>query len=1194
MNYDEIDQLFVKSYLQPTKEKPFHFLYNTENSIKIFDRIKTEIFTFNVLLKKIEKSLFVDKYYIKNEDVDISYDENNYKECLITGKEYEQLVSLEIQIYKTRLNKKTKKLTTEIISSFVIDIKIPIYVGYGGVSDHMPIIQDMLQIGGFFIGKNNVKKYVVFKEDRTCTWPKIDLLKMNIYHLSYNSIPMQFENRLDKPQYLVVDMDLNFNKIKLIISSKKSLPDYNLIILISFLTRLPINLIKENILSRFENKEENVYYDNRIVDIINILFYQAEDILKMYTSNKDSMNPIEKYIKVVYSNFYEKNNFGSVTKEEFFRSMFIETLLPGINSLNFLKTISKNQLLYLKGRQLLNILEDFLISIFQNDIYPDKYHFSNRRIASPGSTFTTIAIELVKNIISDFKDQIEKELKNNHGDENITLTPSKKNQNVFNNTFNMQDKKHSIVIKLQKNTNYAQKIFINNLVVWDSPINLTKFMNTRDPNMISFHYLGPVDTPDHGKRVGINRRLNVGTIINDKDFTTHRKLVEEIYIFIQNYIKKKSKKIKTQLEPDIINISLVDESESWIGCIEQELGLELYTELIEKKISNIFCSNLIDISIIPYYTETKLKIFLPIKKYRKIRINIGNKIPFMPAYIVKNGKLLIDNVELINDLKKNKLDFDIINKKYNCIEFLGPEQITYTNMCESLSTFINLDQEKRKIYHYVSMDNTLNLSIIENMIFDISKMPGPRSIFSVSQFKNGVSSVQPDQLNVLENEKFSIGNIQEPCITNDILIASNIHTQSFGSHVYIAFMAYNDNIEDSIIVNQESVNNGLFLMINMLLFKGEVDIKNTQNNMINIKKIQNSYKKLDANGLPQTNMVLEYGDALYSNTEAIKKTNNTFYLQDNSIPYKFLIPGRIDRVLILEYDTFVKLKYNVAVVHHLERGHKISNQCAQKATVSKIAPLNELPYTYCGKRPDMILNPLSILSRKTFNMSYQVIISNYFNYLPHDENGIKRYINYKSFSNNNHGMFKNMINNLKEKYPDYSESKINDIFYCNELMFDPDTGEMLKIPIFYGPIYFTRQIQIPEEKISAKNKGKVNKLNQPPGGKQKGGSHRIGEMENDLLITHGCTNMIYEISRDPIDMQTQSLVCTNCTSVATKIKTNNQSYYTCINCQNMGITSNFEIHELTKSVKTLIQTLNFRGVSLNITYNDMGIIYPEN
>lgn len=1211
-----LDLIITRNFLKPNENKPNHFLQNTSSSMRNFELDKHELFTFDQILKVVQDKMKTHLYRIKSSNVKTAYCQSSYKQCLMTGKPYEETLSFEIEIIQEiqKKNVTNSEIEKYVIMKSIAEIKIPTYIGHCGESFNKEhYYYDPLETGGYFVTKHNIKKYVVHKEDRICTILKYGLLKNNLHHGSINNMPLSFINPLDKPQFLILDIDLNLTKLSLYISSKKTLPSLNIIILIAFLTKYSFNTLKKVLKSYFESEKE--IYDYKVLDIIDILFDQTKLELSIFQNeNKDlkDVELIDRYIKKNFVPFYNKVILPGVEKHDenyvkelpniYLQKIFFEWLLPGVNSLyNFLDqenliTNTRKNLIKVKGMTLFHTLKNLIIAGFQNSIYVTKYHLANRRIATAGDTFKSIVIENIKNLIKDYQEQLDKQLKNSSKSRNnLTFTSHRRIHNAINNVFNMQDKKYSSVVKFHKTTNYYQRYVTPALVGVESSISLTKYFNSRDPDLSTWRVMGPVDTPDHAEYVGINRRLNVGTIINDKDIKTHKNLIKKIYQFISLYLSEHSK-LNGKIDKEVVNIILVEDSEIWIGCIEQAKIKDLYQQLLQKKRQNIFGSNLIDISLTPYYKTTDLKILLPIDKYHTLRINIGNKIPFMPVYLVKNGELVFTKIKYNQNLEELKhILFEQFIQEYEIIEYLGPEQFAYSNVCENITTFMSLPHEERIQYEYVSMDNSLNLSILESLIFDLGKMPGARGIFSTSQIKNVISSIQPDSLNNIEASKFTGPGVQEPCIINDILLESRIPKQSYGTHVMLAFMAYKDNIEDSIIINRESVNNGLFVTINILLYKGVTDYNKGASGDINIKQFRNSYKKLDNDGIPKLNTVLEMGDALYGNTEVkIKKNNDRLQIQDMSIPYKFLIPGRVDRILLSTEDTSINIRYTVAVCHYAERGHKMSNQCAQKATISKIAQAYELPYNSYGKSPDIFINTLSITNRKTINMYTQTLATNLFSYLPENEiTKKKQFINYKSFSDNNILFAHKFTDEFKKKYPMYSDQKIRKILDCEEILYDPYTGEMLKYPVFIGPIYYNRLTQISDEKISVRNRGRLNKLNQPPSGKQKGGSHRLGEMEVDLMATHGVAHALYEISKDSIEVQQYVLICQNCTSVATKITNNIQSYYTCINCENAKLNPIFERHLLTKVTKTLMGLLNFRGIKLNIKYNQPPILFSS-
>lgn len=1188
-SFKKIDKTLLDKYIQATEKKPNHFLYNTENSFKIFEEIKLKLFTFDELIYTLNlKNGMVKNYYVKSDKVESYSDDISYKECLMTGKQFEETVSFVVVVYHVIKNKKQEIVETKELAKFGNEIKIPRYVGHQGKS---PLKEncypEQLETGGFFVTKNNIRKFVVNEKTSLTTTLKYSYNKQLYHHGSFNSIPFRCVDPLITPQFLTLDMNLLPDKVSFLIKSEKTLPPLNVVLLIAYLTNYKLEDIKKFLISRFKK------LDDKICNVIEIIFESTKNELIKYNDTKDltEEEKIEKYININYIQFLNKNINGDKKIDE---NIFITLFLPAVNSyIKLTKNESLVDLLKIKGMTILYELENLIIAAFQTQIYPGKDNMSIRRIATPGTIFEIISTEIVKSIINQYTKQVTESLKINKNN-NVTLKPFRKPQNTFNNIFNLQDSTHSNCIKpLSTTLNFMQKLNIPNLTVIYSRVKLTKHLAARDPDMSTWGYFGPVATPDHGNDVGINRNLNVGVKINDKNFETHREIIIGISKFTKKFISENSK-LNNHIVEDLCNIVLVDDSEVYIGSIEQNLVLKYFEKIKEMKREFVFGTNLIDISLIPLYEYTTIKILAPVKKYRVIRINTGNKIPFMPLYIVKNGIPVITTLDFENKIEEiKKTDFDNLIFEYpNFMEYLGPEEFLYSNVCESLNVFNKLTEEEKKMYDYIAFNNILNLSILENMIFDIGKNLGSRGIFACSQTKNNVSSIQPDSLNLLETSKFSISPHQ-PCATNNVLLESRIPKQSYGTYALVAFMAYNENIEDAFIVNEEAVNNGLFIMISTQVYKGSTNLKGIRSETSNIKYFRNSYKKLDNNFIPKLNVILENGDALYGDAEAkVKKSNNIYFLQDNSTPYKDINPGRVDRIHVTNEGTETQIKYLVAKLHYLESGHKLAAN-AQKGTVSEIKPQWDLPYDIHGNKPDLMINSLSIVGRRTFGMYMEGLINNFYNLIPYDENGKKQIIEYRSFSDNDLVSMETMKEKLHKEYPTFSKEKINKIFNCTETLFDPHTSESLKYEVYLCPIYYQRMTQISDEKISVHNRGRLNKLNQPPSGKQNGGSHRIGEMEFDILATHGVSNLIYEISKDSIEVQENVFICQNCTEVATLITNKITSYYTCLNCENIGLTPIFEMHNITKVAKILISQLKFRGVKLLLKNNPIPVLYPS-
>ena len=242
------------------------------------------------------------------------------------------------------------------------------------------------------------------------------------------------------------------------------------------------------------------------------------------------------------------------------------------------------------------------------------------------------------------------------------------------------------------------------------------------------------------------------------------------------------------------------------------------------------------------------------------------------------------------------------------------------------------------------------------------------------------------------------------------------------------------------------------------------------------------------------------------------------------------------------------VKVFVAIKRRLRPGDKMSGRHGNKGVVSKIVPVEDMPYREDGRPVDIVLNPLGVPSRmnvgqilethlgwacKEFGEQIKKIVN---------ENNKKIEKNEKisSFLKSVYGedIYNNKIDVLsKTEFVDLCENLENGIAISTPVfdgakeknvtemldlanlpksgqtfLWDGRTGEMFDRPVTVGIIYMLKLHHLVEDKIHARSTGPYSLVTQQPlGGKAQLGGQRFGEMEVWALEAYGASYTLQEI-----------------------------------------------------------------------------------
>jgi DNA-directed RNA polymerase subunit beta len=319
------------------------------------------------------------------------------------------------------------------------------------------------------------------------------------------------------------------------------------------------------------------------------------------------------------------------------------------------------------------------------------------------------------------------------------------------------------------------------------------------------------------------------------------------------------------------------------------------------------------------------------------------------------------------------------------------------------------------------------------------------------------------------------------------------------------------------------------------------------------KKIKNieSGKTLNENDINDLNIneIFKLPLSDEKKIEALSQIKEQYNLAKKDIQERFE-----DKVLKIQQgddllpSVMKMVKVFVAIKRRLRPGDKMSGRHGNKGVVSKIVPVEDMPYQENGKPVDIVLNPLGVPSRmnvgqilethlgwsctelgdkiknlinenqKTFEKNEK--ISNFLKSIYGKENfdeSIDKLSN-REFKD----LCENIQNGVPIATPVFDGAKEQDVTNMLELaklpssgqtfLWDGRTGEKFHRPVTIGTIYMLKLHHLVEDKIHARSTGPYSLVTQQPlGGKAQLGGQRFGEMEVWALEAYGAAYTLQEI-----------------------------------------------------------------------------------
>ncbi|KAL4917115.1 hypothetical protein BDW62DRAFT_211468 [Aspergillus aurantiobrunneus] len=424
---------------------------------------------------------------------------------------------------------------------------------------------------------------------------------------------------------------------------------------------------------------------------------------------------------------------------------------------------------------------------------------------------------------------------------------------------------------------------------------------------------------------------------------------------------------------------------------------------------------------------------------------------------------------------------------------------------------------------------------------------------------------------------------QKPLATTRSMEFLRFRELPAGQNAIVAIACYSGyNQEDSVIMNQSSIDRGLFRSLFYRTYTDSEKMvgltvverfeKPMRSDTIGMRK--GTYDKVDEDGIIAPGVRVSGEDIIIGKTaplapdaEELGQRTKAHTKLDVSTPLRSTESGIVDQVLVSTSNDdlkFVKVRMRTTKVPQI--GDKFASRHGQKGTIGITYRQEDMPFTREGVTPDLIINPHAIPSRMTIAHLIECQLSK-----------VSALRGFEGDATPFTDVTVDSVSRLLREHGYQSRGF--------EVMYNGHTGRKLVAQVFLGPTYYQRLRHMVDDKIHARARGPTQILTrQPVEGRARDGGLRFGEMERDCMIAHGASSFLKERLFDVSD-PFRVHICDDC-GLMTPIAKLKKGLFECRLCNNKHRIS--QVH-IPYAAKLLFQELAAMNISARMFTNRSGV-----
>jgi DNA-directed RNA polymerase subunit beta len=342
---------------------------------------------------------------------------------------------------------------------------------------------------------------------------------------------------------------------------------------------------------------------------------------------------------------------------------------------------------------------------------------------------------------------------------------------------------------------------------------------------------------------------------------------------------------------------------------------------------------------------------------------------------------------------------------------------------------------------------------------------------------------------------------------------------ALGQNVTIAFMTwYGYNYEDAIIMSERLVKEDVYTSIHIEEY--DIEVRDTKLGPEEITRdipnvSENACRHLDARGIVMVGAEVKESDILVGKVTPKGQSEispeeklllaifgeKSREVRDNSLKVPHGGSGIVQSVRIFRREDGHELppgvnevvKVYIVQKRKISEGDKMAGRHGNKGVISKILPIEDMPFLPDGTQVDIMLNPFGVPSRMNIGQVLEIHLG-----MAAKKLGVK-------FAT---PVFDGISND--ELKAIMEEAQVN--ADGKTVLFDGRTGDAFDERIAVGVMYMIKLAHMVDDKLHARATGPYSLVTQQPlGGKAQNGGQRFGEMEVWALEAYGAAHALQEI-----------------------------------------------------------------------------------